>query len=168
LDANGSATKNDLLVVGVHLASGQNKAQNHNQAMQVLRERLNQALTNGTFPAGEKDILIAGDMNASRYDSAEEDFWDFSDATGLNLKTLSPENGEEYPGTRLAGVPLIPSSKIDYILFSNVSEGLSNDLVQNVAQVHQDLLPANFNDWRNHLSDHIPVTIKVRIVADDD
>ncbi len=93
----------------------------------------------GTFPAGEKDILIGGDMNASRYDTKLEDFWDLTDATGLNLKALSPEDGEEYLGTRLAGVPLVPSSKIDYLMFSNVTGGLGNDPVQNLAQVRQDM-----------------------------
>ena len=86
----------------------------------------------------------------------------------MNLKTLSPEDGEEYLGTRLAGVPLAPSSKIDYLMFSNVTGGLGNDLVQSLAQVRQDLLPPNFNEWRQHLSDHIPVTVRIKIVADDD
>ena len=39
LDATGAA-KNDFLVVGLHLASGQDKNQNHNQAMQILRQWL--------------------------------------------------------------------------------------------------------------------------------
>jgi hypothetical protein len=84
------------------------------------------------------------------------------------LKTLSPDDGEEYLGSRLAGVPLAPSSKIDYPLFSDMTGGLANDLVQNLAQVCHDLLPPNFNDWREYLSDHIPVTVRIKIVNDDD
>jgi len=167
LDGSGAA-KNDLLVVGLHLASGQDKTQNHDQAMHTLRLRLRGALTGGTFPAGERDILLGGDLNASRYDSKRENFWQVADPSGVSLDTLSPEDGEGYPGTRLAGVPLVPSSKIDYLLRVDRTGGLIDELVQRTAQVRLDLLPDNFNDFRRQLSDHIPVTVQIRIVPDDD
>lgn len=167
LDESGAA-RNDLLVVGLHLASGQDKTRNHDQAMHTLRLRLRSALTAGTFPAGERDILIGGDLNASRYDTKLENFWQVEDPSGMSLDTLSPEDGEEYPGTRLAGVPLVPSSKIDYLLRVDRAGGLLDELVQRNAQVRLDLLPGNFNDFRRHLSDHIPVTVQIRIVPDDD
>ena len=167
LDSNGQP-KNDLIVVGLHLASGQEKTTNHNTAMQILRDRLHQALQNGTFPGGEKDILIGGDLNASRYDSKVEDFWEAYDSNGLKFVTLSPADGSEYHPTRLAGVPLSPRSQIDYLIASGVAGGLLQDLVQSLAHVHGELLLGGFDDFRAHARDHIPVTVRIRLVADDD
>jgi endonuclease/exonuclease/phosphatase family metal-dependent hydrolase len=160
--------RNDLLVVGVHLASGQQLNTNHNRAMLVLRQRLLTLMTNGTFPAGERDVLIAGDFNASRYDVAAENFWTGYDAANLGFVTLAPENGDEYPGTRLAGVPLYPRSQIDYVLASAAPGGLADELVQPMAHVHEELLPAVFDEFRRHYSDHLPVTVRIRVVPDGD
>lgn len=159
------APMNDLLVVGVHLASGQQLNTNHNEAMTALRNRLRQAVQAGSFPAGERDVLIAGDFNASRYDAKLENFWGNYDPTGYRFATLSPEDGTEYPGTRLAGVPLYPKSQIDYLLGS---EDLKAELVLPMAAVHVELLPVSFQDFRAAYSDHIPVTVSVRVVPDND
>ncbi|MGH9893880.1 MAG: hypothetical protein ACREA0_18230, partial [bacterium] len=157
LDAAGQ-DKNDLIVVGLHLASGQQLVNNHNTAMEVLRTRLHQALADGTFPAGERDILIGGDLNASRYDNQVENFWEGYDNARFRFVTLAPADGTQYPGTRLAGVPLFPRSQIDYLMASGQTGGLVDELVQAVAHVHIELLASDFNDFRQHVSDHIPVT----------
>lgn len=167
LDSTGQ-TKNDLLVVGVHLASGQNLVENHTVAMAELVTRLRTLMTNGTLAAGERDVLVAGDFNASRYDNHLETFWTDLDPQGFRFRTLSPDDGEEYPGTRLAGVPLAPTSKIDYLMASGRAGGLVDELAEPVARVRVDLLPTDFTIFRRHLSDHIPVTIRLRIVDDDD
>lgn len=160
--------KNDLIVVGVHLASGQYKVANHNRAMSVLLTKLKGAFREGGFSSGEKDVLIAGDFNASRYDDREERFWTNYDNNGFKFRTLAPENREDYPGTRLSGVPLYPRSQIDYIMASGQSGGLLDELVQTIAHVHIELLPANFNDFRRSVSDHLPVTVRIQIVDDTD
>lgn len=164
LDASGQSM-NDLIVVGLHLASGQRHVENHNTAMAILRTRISRALTDGTFPAGERDILIGGDLNASRYDTRVENFWVGYQINGTEFATLSPTNGPDYPGTRLAGVPLFPRSQIDYLI---ASMKLSEDLVQPLAQVNLELLLAGFDEFREHLSDHIPVTVTVPVSLDDD
>jgi endonuclease/exonuclease/phosphatase family metal-dependent hydrolase len=161
--------QNDVVVVGIHLASGQSKVSNHNKAMQVLRTKLHSLFDNGQFPAGEKDILIMGDFNASRYDSSAENFWTGYDSTRFKFAALCPEDGLLYPGTRLANVPLHPKSQIDYIFGSTVSGGVSSELVQLIAQVHTQLTaPGGFDDFRQHVSDHLPVTVNIRVVSDDD
>ncbi len=156
---------NDLIVVGLHLASGQHNVNNHNQAMEILQDRVEEALGDGTFPAGEQDILIGGDLNASRYDTRTEDFWIGYDINDLEFVTLSPVNGPDYPGTRLAGVPLFPRSQIDYLL---TSTELSEELVDPLAEVHLELLLSGFDEFREHASDHIPVTVTVPVTEDDD
>lgn len=167
LDHNG-ASKNDFLVTAVHLASGQDKKINHDTAMAVLAKKLEKVTTDGTFPAGEKDILIAGDYNASRYDNDIEMLWTNTSPALLRFKTMSPENGDDYPGTRLAGVPLIPKSQIDYIMVSSCTGGLLDEVVEPFAVVHLNLVGTNYEEWREHQSDHIPVTVHVKVVADND
>ena len=161
--------KNDFIVVGVHLASGQQKVANHNEAMKVLRTKLHDLFDNGQLPAGEKDILIMGDLNASPYDNKQENFWTDFDKPRFDFEALAPEDGTLYPGTRLANVPLHPKSQIDYILGSTATGGISGELVQLLAQVHLNLTqPAGFDDFRAHVSDHLPVTVNIRVVSDDD
>jgi hypothetical protein len=46
--------------------------------------------------------------------------------------------------------------------------GILDELVQWTAQVHTELLPTDFNEFRKHVSDHIPVTVRVKVVQDDD
>jgi len=163
-----ATAQNDFIVVGLHLASGQAKAANHNKAMRIVRDSLARARADGRFPACENDVLLAGDLNASRYDGFIENFWENFDASGLAFRTLSPPIGIDYPGTRLVGVPLTPRSQIDYLIASGVTGGLVADVVQPVAHVHLELLPADFTEFRRRASDHIPVTVRLRVRPDDD
>jgi endonuclease/exonuclease/phosphatase family metal-dependent hydrolase len=169
LDAGGIA-QNDLLVIGLHLASGQQLNDNHNHAMDILRNRLHAAFSDNTFPADERDILIGGDLNASRYDANQENFWSNYDSGtgGFLFATLSPDDGTEYPGTRLAGVPLFPRSQIDYLFASTVERGLREELVQLTGEVHVELLNEGIDAFREHVSDHLPVTVRIRAIADTD
>jgi hypothetical protein len=167
LDSSGQS-RNDLVLVGVHLAANQRLVMNHNRTIAVLRQRLATLFSNGTFPSAERDVLIGGDFNASRYDNQIEDFWTGFDTSGFQFRTLSPEDDELYFGTRLAGVPLFPRSKIDYLIGSAATGGIADELVQLEAEVHEHLLGDDFDDFREHLSDHLPVSVRVRIVADSD
>lgn len=84
--AGDGAPMNALVMIGLHLAQG-----------------------DGRIPAGEMDLLIGGDLNASRYGSSEENFWTGFDQDGFHIEVLAPEDGTEYPGTRLAGRPALSS-----------------------------------------------------------
>jgi hypothetical protein len=70
-------TFNDLLVVGLHLASGQQLTNNHDQAMQIVATKITEARLAGTIlPSGEYDVLMVGDLNASWFDNNVEQFFD--------------------------------------------------------------------------------------------
>jgi endonuclease/exonuclease/phosphatase family metal-dependent hydrolase len=166
LDKAGHA-KNDFIMVGLHLASIQSKVQNHNRAMEVLRQRMHAAFQNGSLPSAERDVIIAGDFNASAYDQHVENFWTNYDSE-LQFRSLIPDDEESYPGTRLAGVPLFPSSRLDYILASGVQNGALKDIVQWVGHVHTELLAMGPDNYRRQVSDHLPVTIRVKVQNDDD
>jgi len=82
--------------------------------------------------------------------------------------------GNDYPATRLSGVPLaLRTSQIDYVIASRkigTHNGLVDDeLVGNEAKVHTELLDWKAADvFRKDLSDHLPVTVKIRVVDDSD
>ena len=40
--------------------------------------------------------------------------------------------------------------------------------VRSTAHVHDEFLPNDFTEFRLHASDHLPVTIRIRVVADSD
>jgi hypothetical protein len=136
--------------------------------MAILADSLSGLFSAGIYPAGETDILIGGDLNASRYDSKQEDFWDGYTAGALSFRTLAPEDAEHYHGTRLAGVPLHPHSQIDYLIATSASGGLVDDLTMGEGHVHLELLPNDFTTFRQQQSDHIPVTVRIRVKTDDD
>jgi len=111
---NGQA-QNDLLMVGLHLASGQHLTTNHDQAMRTVVTKLREARLAGTvLPAGEYDVLIVGDLNASWFDNDIEQFFDA--LHNGEWKVLAKDG--TYPATRLADVPLQPKSQIDYLIAS--------------------------------------------------
>jgi hypothetical protein len=79
-----------------------------------------------------------------------------------------------YPATRLAGVPLGPGDPIDYILASRLRgsrHGLSGEeITASQATVHHELVAAQggADNFRRDLSDHLPVTVDVRVGPDND
>ncbi|MFZ5479055.1 MAG: endonuclease/exonuclease/phosphatase family protein [Myxococcota bacterium] len=158
--------RNDLLVVGVHLASGQAHTKNHDQAMKTITEKILDARAEEwCVPADEHDVLITGDFNASRFDTKKEKFWDQMEAQGWDVLA---EDG--YPATRLAGIPLTPRSVIDYVIVS--ADGnhalIGEEVTGTNATVHHELLTGGADAFRSYASDHLPVTVKVRIMEDTD
>jgi len=107
----------DFIAAALHLASGQDKVANHNRAMERFRVELHDYCQSHGL-ANERDIIVGGDMNASRYDSRAENFWEGYDASGYGFTTLSPGDGDDYLATRLKGTPLFPGSQIDYLFAS--------------------------------------------------
>ena len=167
LDADGNP-QNDLVIVGVHWASGQKKARNHNAGMAALASQLGGAFDGDPFDSGETDVVIAGDFNASFYSSPAENFWKGFGGSRWEFDVLVHDKSDAYPATRLARVPLYPVSQIDYVMATMVAGGLADSLVLQTAHVHHELLKIGFDEFRKHLSDHVPVTIRVTVSADDD
>ncbi|CAG0995539.1 hypothetical protein PHYC_02537 [Phycisphaerales bacterium] len=161
---------NDLVVVALHLASGQNKTKNHDMAMsRVVNWIETQRQQNGCVPLGERDILIGGDLNASRFDGYKEHFFDDLEAGAWDVLA---DSDATYPSTRLAGIPPGTNvSKIDYLLASRGPGALAGaEIVQAEATVHTDLVAqlGGGMAFRTRASDHLPVTVRLRVVPDDD
>lgn len=164
----GDTPMNDLAVVGVHLASGQHHTENHDTAMTLLRDAIADIrLTGECIPPDENDILIAGDFNANRFDNKVETLWtDFEndgwDVLGDDLARYSP--------TRLSGHPLkLRSSRIDYIIVSERNNGLSGEEIQtDTVVIHEHLIGHDAEAYRRQASDHIPVSVTIRVMEDTD
>ena len=161
--AEGNAY-NDLVVVALHLASGQSNDRNHDSALALLVDTLTTLVsTSGGALSGEADIVLAGDLNFDFFDLDREEFveqmeqgdWDVL-ADGL------------YPYTRLGGVPLGPDSRLDYLICTDAMRGSRALIAEPVAAVHGDLARGDFNSFRRVLSDHFPVSVLVRPSPDDD
>jgi endonuclease/exonuclease/phosphatase family metal-dependent hydrolase len=161
---NGQA-RNDLVVVGVHLASGQQLNLNHDKAMTKLVEEIDASRAEEfCVPKREFDVLITGDFNANRFGGPKEAFWDQMESAGWDVLA----NDGTYPATRLSGVPLQQrTSQIDYII---VSKGLKGkEVTAKLATVHQELIAANGAEaFRQDASDHLPLTVKIKVTADGD
>ena len=159
--------KNDIFVVGVHLASGQQNKKNHDEAMKQIVEKIDKIRTDGEcLPSNEQDVVIMGDFNANRFDTYQEKFWDDMEKKSWDVLADNPT----YPTTRLSGVPLaFKDSKIDYIIVSKGQKGLQGEEVnQTEATVHQELVKNSPDNFRKFASDHVPVTIKVKVMDDTD
>jgi hypothetical protein len=156
--------RNDFIFVGLHLASGQHLTQNHDAAMDRLIAELNSLEgSNAVFPAGEEDILIGGDLNASWYDTNVEEF--FSELKSNGWRVMARQ-GNGYPSTRVNG------SQIDYLIATHQTgsfRGLIRDEIEDdEAIVFQGLAWNGRFRYRDVYSDHFPVTTCVTIREDTD
>lgn len=165
---DGDDQKNDLGVVAVHLASGQQNDRNHDEAIRLIRQELAKAQQEGwCLPIGENDILVMGDLNANRFDNHEEEFWDSMESGGWDVLA---DDISSYSPTRLSDHPLgLNNSRIDYIIATQDDQGLrGEEISQAMATVHKELLQAGAEEFRRRCSDHLPVTVKVKVTADTD
>jgi len=131
-------------------------------------EELRQARTDGDcIPPDENDIVITGDFNANRFDNRREQFWDRMESDGWDVLG---DNDANYPATRLSGHPLgLHNSKLDYIIVTRGSQGLGGEEIQaRQATIHTDLVGTDPVSFRRNASDHIPVTVQVRMMDDTD
>lgn len=170
------APRNDLVVVALHLASGQGNNKNHDAAMTKLLAELKASQEAGELGGtAEHDILLMGDLNANMFSPPAERFFIDMDAPDGPWDVLA---GDDYSATRLSRSPRtallgLYRSRIDYIIASRKTQsrnGLAGDEVRAAtARVHTELLQwKEPKDFRRDLSDHLPVSIEVQITADAD
>lgn len=162
--AAGNTHLSDFVVVGLHLASGQDKNKNHDQAMKLLTDTLRYLINDGdVLPSGEGDIILAGDLNLSIFDNKRERELERMESGSWDI--LADVN---YPPTRLASVPLAPKSQIDYLIVTDEMRGSAAEIITSQSDVHQELANGQWDNFRRVFSDHFPVTLTVHPVVDDD
>ncbi len=177
----GGQQMNDLVIIGLHLASGQRNDDNHDAAMQTVQALLAQSLAQGELGgAAEQDVLFMGDLNANMFRPPAEQFFldmDVIDRDGDGALDPNPWDvlaGDGYPATRLSGNPLkLGTSEIDYIIASTAQAGrtglVDEEITADTATVRTDLLTLRTpTQFRSDLSDHPPVTVVVQVGPDND
>jgi len=164
---DGGVPANDIVVVALHLASGQDKVANHDEALRTLLTELDELRGSAVLPEDEWDIVIGGDLNLSLFDDHVEASEEELAGGGYEFLLQEP-----YPATRLAGVPLEPGSQIDYLIAQRAEPGrpglLGEELPIPLVTVHQDLADGDWDGFRRDYSDHFPVTTCIGIVPDTD
>lgn len=159
----GGQARNDLLVVGLHLASGQHLTENHDAAMKKLRDKLRSLRGHSPIlPQAEDDILLAGDLNANPFDNNRESF--FTTFNRGNWRLLA--SGPDYPATRING------SKIDYIIVTRKNDAQSGLFGEEIETedptVHHELAPNGPDEYRQDYTDHFAVTTCIAVTHDSD
>jgi len=165
-----SVRMNDLLVVGLHLASGQRLIKNHTAAMDELLGQLSDLRAEGKIcPDDEYDILVAGDFNSDFIAEKQRvilDEWFKED-----YDVLATDN---YPCTNLNGKELRPYSRLDYMIvssFNSEHNGLYGEEIDVPEATVWYSLAGENEDWvsyKENFSDHFPVTVKVKVMDDTD
>lgn len=189
LDAAGDPA-NDFVVVNVHLASGQQNGRNHRDAMRRIRRQIMQwRVEDSCISANEHDVVIMGDFNAQRFTGAREFFFDDMEGDGQMVVgdeghwDVLGDDPQTYLATRLSGVPLAQGgSVIDYIIATRFNAGflgmgsaagmVGQEIDANITQahVHAELVTAagGADSFRRDASDHLPVSVDVIVIPDDD
>ncbi len=160
---------NDIIFVNMHMASGQHNTDNHDQAMKSTTTWLEETRSvTGCVPVDEFDLIIAGDLNANRFDSKLESFWDEMESGPWDVLA----DTSDYRATRLSGRPPAQrTSVIDYIIIGDAPNGLAgHEVNQPMAIVHDELvgLAGGGLAFRTRASDHLPVTIDIMLTQDND
>lgn len=159
---HGGEPRNDFILVGVDLAYGQWRTNNHDAAMLRLADALARLEgTHSVYPAGEADILIGGNFNLSPWDGSKETFLKAYEERGWQLLARGV-----YPPTRVSG------SQYDFFIATRFSEArpglVGEEIVDDEAIVHLGLAASGRRDYRKVYSDHFPVTTCIQVSADAD
>jgi endonuclease/exonuclease/phosphatase family metal-dependent hydrolase len=160
----GNKSKNDFLLVNVHLASGQHNDENHLIAMTLIEYRLNKALK--AIRVTESDRIILGDFNDNPYAKNKSDNLIHTDALyhHMAFKKYTDFVTADFHSTRMDSNL---KSIIDHIL---VTRSAKNHVRQSKkADIWlPENGPSSFPKWRETFSDHFPVSINIKIGSDDD
>ena len=161
-------SKNDFLLVNVHLASGQHNDENHLIAMTLIEYKLNKALKN--LRITESDRIILGDFNDNPYAKNANGKKMHTDALYRHMafKKYTDFVTEDFHSTRMDSNL---RSIIDHILVNKSAEMHIRQPQPGKADIWlpNDKPPAAaFPEWRKTFSDHFPVSIFIKIGSDDD
>ena len=147
----------DFILIGVHMKAGRNNSE------RTVRDSQAQAIANFIQNASagpEKDMLIVGDYNMipgqdqSNFDNMNPN--DFLDFVSDNLADQFSRISNSGPGNLLDGYAISRQHTSEYITRSI-----------RIIQMH-DVLGLSLINYRNTVSDHLPLDAAFRITEDDD
>ncbi len=159
---DGESNRNDMVLVNVHLASGQNNDENHAIAMIAIEHALTRSLRSNEIK--ESDRVILGDFNDNPDRRSRN-------GNPINIPTLyihMEHKGYTNIVDPSLGFTRMDSRKrslIDHILVNNSAD---NHVVEMTAERFLPGDDSTFAEWRQTFSDHFPLTFEIEIGPDDD
>ena len=164
INAAGEGT-NDFVMVGVHLASGQENEENHIIAMVLLVHSLSAALAANQIR--ETDRIILGDFNDNPYAVTSAGNQRSSSAlyTHLQFKRYEDFVTEGFHSTRMDDNL---RSVIDHVLVNRSVTSRHTDATEADIFLPGGGDSSTFGQWRLTFSDHFPITFPLDIETFDD
>ncbi len=159
---DGETNRNDMVLVNVHLASGQSNDENHAIAMIAIEHALTSSLKRNEIK--ESDRVILGDFNDNpdRRSSA---------GNPINIPTMYLHMEHKGytnivdPSLGFTRMDANKRSLIDHILVNNSAD---NHVVEMDAERFLPGDDSTFAAWRQTFSDHFPLSFEIKIGTDDD
>jgi len=158
----GQINRNDIVLVNVHLASGQTNDENHAIAMIAIEHGLNRFLDENEIT--ESDRVILGDFNDNPHRLTDA-------GNPMYISTLYDHMERKgYTNIVPASVGFTRMdnnlrSLIDHIL---VNRSAANDIISEEADKYLPGDSDTFGIWRSTFSDHFPLSFELEIKADTD
>ena len=156
----GGQTRNDFLLINVHLASGQDFDENHAIAIVDIESRLNGELS--AMGVTEADRVILGDFNDNPFARRSSGRRRFTNAlySHMGFKGYFDFVDETFVSTRMS---VNFNSIIDHVLVNRSAERHIDEVLAEM------FVPptATFATWRQTFSDHFPISILINIEAQD-
>lgn len=159
---NGES-RNDFLLVNIHLTSGKYNDENHLAALVILEQNIaNDLKQNGVQ---ESDRIILGDFNDNPFEKKEDGTPKYSDLLYQYMAWKGYSNlVKENTGATRMDDNL--RSIIDHILVNKGAKGHIPDTV--AVRYYPSKDKKKLAQWRKTYSDHFPLTFEIKIKKDDD
>ncbi len=159
---SGETNRNDMVLINVHMASGQTNDENHAIAMIALEHALTRVLKDNEVI--ESDRVILGDFNDNPHKLTAADNPKFIKTLYQHMETKKYTDivPASFEFTRMDANL---GSLIDHILVNNSA---SNDIVSTEAERFTPGDSSTFADWRQTFSDHFPLSFILDVKADTD
>jgi len=155
---------NDLLLVNLHMASGQDNDENHLAAMVMVERSLHRALSSQDIT--ESDRIILGDFNDNPWARDERGRLEYSSLLYhyMEEKSFQDLMSEDKGFTRMNNHL---DSMIDHVLVnSSARRHLASQELQLIRPEASSL--EEYQLWRETYSDHFPLVFSVKTSRDDD
>ena len=158
----GETNRNDIVLINVHMASGQTNDENHAIAMIALEHALTSVLEDNEVK--ESDRVILGDFNDNPHKLTAAGNPKFIKTLYQHVETK--KYTDIVPASlNFTRMDANLSSLIDHILVNNSAK---NHISSTIADRFTPGDSSTIADWRQIFSDHFPLSFMLEIEADDD
>lgn len=158
----GKTNRNDIILINVHMASGQTNDENHAIAMIALEHALNGVLRD--HEVKESDRVILGDFNDNPHKKTAAGNPKYIDTLYHHMERKKYTDLVD-ASLQFTRMDANLSSLIDHILVNNSAQ---KQISSTTAVRFTPGDSSTFAVWRQTFSDHFPLSFMLEVEADDD